>query len=223
MVKDLVFCVCCNSHLPRRREREHRIKAYKLPTTPTPRKRPRLAFKAMRTPRDTPKLNKMPAPVCEALDLDMQAGEPTDPGPDTFSIDLKVPGPSTPNDNTHCDRQEDDTQENTDRVLTTCMTQCWAKQLNSLHPQSEPDEDLDEPEQDAGAGDDGNALDIPLEDRLSSDNSESDIIEQDKSDQQDSLICDELGEDFEVRYAMIGTLCLGLPTSIDKTNDISVS
>ncbi|KAN0139718.1 hypothetical protein V8E53_002380 [Lactarius tabidus] len=63
----------------------------------------------------------------------------------------------------------------------------------------EPDEDLDKFEQDTGAGNDGNISDIPLEDGLSSD--KSDIVDRDQSDQQ--CICDELGEDFESRYAMI--------------------
>ena len=216
MAKDLVFCMCCNHYLPRRCEREHRIKAYKLPTTPTPHKRPRLAFKAAHTPRDKVELKKMPAPT----DQDMQTA---DPSPDMFSIDIEFPGPSTLNVNTRCDGQEGDTQDDTDQVLTTCMTQRWAKQLDSLRPQLEPDEDLDEPEQDTGADNDGDALDIPLEDGLSGNDLESDLIDPDKSDQHDSLICDELGEDFEVRYATIGTSHLGLPTGIDKANDMSVS
>jgi hypothetical protein len=71
---------------------------------------------------------------------------------------------------------------------------------------------LDKFEQDTGAGNDGNISDIPLEDGLSSD--KSDIVDRDQSDQQ--CICDELGEDFESRYAMIGVLNLVYPcTSIN--------
>ena len=100
-----------------------------------------------------------------------------------------------------------------------CMSQCWTKHPNPLHPQSEPDEDLDKFEQDTGASDDGNASDIPLEDGLSSD--KSDIIDWDKSDQQYSLtIRDELGEDFESRYATIGALHLVYPQAMIKIDDI---
>jgi hypothetical protein len=77
--------------------------------------------------------------------------------------------------------------------------------------QSEPDGDSDEIDSecdlDATAGDDGKTSMVPLEDELSSD--ESDVIGWDESDQQCSLTgCDEsgLGEDFESRYAMIGAL-----------------
>jgi hypothetical protein len=199
VTKDLVFCMCCNKHITRRRERAHRSRAHKLPTTPTPRKRPRLAFKAAHTPRDKSGLKIMPTPTHEALDQDTQTA---DPGPDMFFADIDFAGPSTSNDNSHHvegDGQEDDT----DQILTSCMSQRWTKCPNPSRPQSEPDEDLDKLEQDAGAGDDSNASHIPLEDGLSSD--ESDTFDWDESDQQyGSIIRDELGDEFESRYAMIG-------------------
>ena len=217
--KDLVFCMCCSKRIPRRRECEHRIKAHKLPTTPTPRKHPRLAFKAAHTPRDKPELKKRPKPICEVLDQD-QDMHTTNPGPDVFPLDIEFPGPSTPNHDTHHHGQEDGTQYDTDQILTTCMAQRWTKQLDPLCLQSQPDEDLDKPEQDTGAGDDCNALDIPLEDGLSSDDSEYDLIDQDtsqdKSDQQYDLICDELGEEFELRYAMIGASHIVYPRALTK-------
>ena len=142
------------------------------------------------------------------------------PGPDVFPLDIEFPGPSTPNHDTHHHGQEDGTQYDTDQILTTCMAQRWTKQLDPLCLQSQPDEDLDKPEQDTGAGDDCNALDIPLEDGLSSDDSEYDLIDQDtsqdKSDQQYDLICNELGEEFELRYAMIGASHIVYPRALTK-------
>ena len=205
--KDLVFCMCCSKRIPRRCEHEHHIKAHKLPTTPTPHKHPRLAFKAACTPHDKPELKKTPKPNCDVLDQD-QDMHTTDPGPDMFPIDVEFPGPSTLNHDTHHNGQEDGTQDDTDQILTTCIAQRWTKWLDPSCLQSQPDEDLDKPEQDADAGDDCNTLDIPLEDGLSSDDSDYGLIDrdtsQDKSNQQYDLIHDELGEEFESRYAMIG-------------------
>lgn len=222
---ELVFCVCCNRRIPRRREREHHIKAHKLPTTPgpTPHKRPRLAFKAVRTPCDKPEFKKMPAPIREALDQD-QGMCAADPGPDMFSIGIEIPGPSTLNGDMHHGGQEDDTQDDTNQILSTCMAQRWTKQHNPSRLQSQPDEDLDKFEQDAGVGNDGNTSDIPLEDGLSSNDSDSDIIDQDvdKSNQQYGSNRGELGEEFELRYAMIGASHFVYPQAL-TSNDISVT
>src|SRR6266702_2563462 len=51
----LVFCICCNNHISRKREREHRRQAHNPLTNPPPRKHPRLAFQAAHTPRDKAK------------------------------------------------------------------------------------------------------------------------------------------------------------------------
>jgi hypothetical protein len=140
----------------------------------------------------------MPALTFQALDQDVQT---TDPGPDMFNIDIEFPGPSTSNDNMpHV--EGNGPEDNTEQILTSCMSQRWTKHSNPLCPQSEPDEDLDKCEQDTGASNDGNTSDVPLEDGLSSD--ESDIIDWDESDRQYGIIREELGEDFESRYAMIG-------------------
>ena len=200
-ITEHVFCVCCSKYISRSRERAHRTKAHKLLTTPTPQKRPRLAFKAVHTPCDKPGLKTLPAPAWGALDQDMQT---MDPGPCAFSEDLELPGPSTPNGDVH--HVEGDGQDDTGRILTACMSQRWTKH-NSFHPRSETDEDLAEIEQesDAGACDTGNTSDVPLEDGLRNDeygmddiDSESDVL----------VIREELGEDFESKYATIGALYL---------------
>src|ERR1700744_6671755 len=104
------------------------------------------------------------------------------------------------------------------------MAQRWTKQHNPSRLQSQPDEDLDKFEQDAGVGNDGNTSDIPLEDRLSSNDSDSDIIDQDvdKSNQQYGSNRGELGEEFELRYAMIGASHFVYPQAL-TSNDISVT
>jgi hypothetical protein len=65
-ITQLVFCICCNKCISRKCEREHRRQALKPPTNPTPCKRPRLAFKAARTPRDKAKPACKP-PECQDM------------------------------------------------------------------------------------------------------------------------------------------------------------
>ena len=196
-----VLCMCCDKYMSRSCERVHRTKARKLAllTTPTPRKRPRLAFKAVHTPCDKPGLKStLPAPAWGAPDQDMQT---TDPGPCALSEDLEFPRPSTPNDDVH--HIEGDGQDDTGQILTTCMSQRWTKHLR---PRSETDGNLAEIEQESDAGDCdiGNTADVPLEDGLSNDEYGMDDINS-ESDQHDVMITrEELGEDFESKYAMIG-------------------
>ncbi|KAI9430413.1 hypothetical protein H4582DRAFT_2086925 [Lactarius indigo] len=169
--QELVFCICCNKHLPRKHEREHHRRANKLLMTPTPRKRPRLAFKAAHTPRDKPKLKAKP-PECQ----DMHTSA-TGPNPDVLFQDVEIPWPSTSNGEGNCDL-EDSGQGHMDRLLAS---------------EPEDPEDSSEVGHDMDADGDGEP---PLEE--GPDGDESDIV--DTLDQEGGLagiIGDELGEDFK--------------------------
>jgi hypothetical protein len=153
----------------------------------------------------------MPIFTSEALKHQDVPTTQANPGLDMFSPDIEFMVPSTPNGQSDHHIEGSGPGDNMEQILTACMSQGWAESCNHLHPQSEPDGDSDEIDSecdlDATAGDDGKTSMVPLEDELSSD--ESDVIGWDESDQQCSLTgCDEsgLGEDFESRYAMIGAL-----------------
>ena len=100
-----VFCICCKQHISRKREREHRRQAHKPPTTPTPHKRPRLAFKAARTPHDkakpaspsgplqsqeTPTLCKCPRLAFKAACTPRDKARPTSPSGPLECQDIPV-------------------------------------------------------------------------------------------------------------------------------------
>ncbi|KAF8262477.1 hypothetical protein EI94DRAFT_1808713 [Lactarius quietus] len=207
--QELVFCICCNNHIPCKHEREHHCQAHNPLTTSTPHKRPRLAFNATRTPHDkhihTPhnkdRLEAMPT-TSKALEHQDVLTANTGLGPDILSIDFEAPSPATSNgeSNYHLDGSG---QEDAEQLLITCVSQRWHQGYNHSHPHSEPDEDSDgfEP------GGNSKTSNIPLEDELSSGDSDRDldIIDRDVLDQQSGwTIRDELGEDCEAKYAKIG-------------------
>ncbi|KAH9009865.1 hypothetical protein EDB85DRAFT_1902691 [Lactarius pseudohatsudake] len=186
--QELVFCICCNKRIPRRLEREHRSQArdLKLLTTPMSYKRPRLAFKATHTPCDKPAKTK---PISKPLECQDMCS--VDPGPDTLSLDVEMPGPLTPNGERGHYIEGSGQVHDTDQLLVATMSRRWHQGHNHLDPPSEPDED---------SGEDSN---VPLKDGFDSD--ESDVIDRDVLDQESGFsIRNELGEDFESRYANIG-------------------
>ena len=207
--QELVFCICCNKHLPRKREREHHRRAHNLLTTPTPRKRPRLAFKAACTPRDDPKLAEtQPTPSSERLEHHNGCATNSGLVLDVFSVDLEVLEPLNSTVTSESDHLEDPPsgeEHDTDQILAACMSRRWHRGINHSLPQLDEDRNASEHDSDAGSdGEDlGEGSDVPLEDEVIGD--ESDAINWDLLDQQcGTTLRDELREDFEAWYAKIG-------------------
>jgi hypothetical protein len=188
-ITQLIFCICCNKHISCKREREHRRQALKPPTNPTPCKRPQLAFKAARTPRDKAK------PACKPPECQ-----------DMFStLDLKFPVPLMSDSETNHRLESSEPGDDADLLLTTCMSRRWHQHNVDCPLLLDSDEDFDE-DNGQDVEDSGNlAPDIPLEDGPNND--ESEFLDCDELGQDGGLpLRDELGESFESRYTMIGVL-----------------
>ncbi|KAN0139558.1 hypothetical protein V8E53_002587 [Lactarius tabidus] len=213
--QELVFCICCNKHLPRKHEREHHCWAHNPLKTPTPHKRPRLAFRAAHTPRDKPKpAETQLTSTSKPLEHQDICAADSGPIPDMFSaLDFEVLGPSTSTvtgeNGHHLEGPPSGQEHDTDQILEACMSQRWHQCLNRSHPQL--NEDPEQSEHGSGTGSDGEGSNVPLEDEVVGD--DSDVVNWDLLDQQCGVsICDELGEDFEARYAKIGA-CTSIPES----------
>ncbi|KAI9458326.1 hypothetical protein BJY52DRAFT_1223445 [Lactarius psammicola] len=153
------------------------------------RKRPRLAFKAARTPCDKPKPKEKPM----SKPLEHRGVHSTDPSPDMPSVDIEILGPLTSNDESDHHPEDAGQEHNTGQLLIAAMSQRWHQGHGHSHPRSGPSEDSDS----------GEASNVPLEDELDSD--DSDVIDHGMLDKECGFaIRDELGEDFESRYANIG-------------------
>src|SRR6266404_2538343 len=221
--QDIVFCVCCGRHLPRKREREHHHHAHYLNSNinPTPHKRSRHAFDAALTPRD--KTNPTPAsePLDKhitdyGLDIDMPSTLDSEAALDTH---IPEPGPLALNSGSSHYPGED--AEHDKDIHTEMFVQLYQQTQKHRHNHylgidsaSESDEDIPE-----HAGGDGEASNVPLEDE----NDGLDVTDeaQDDSDQEGDLnMRDELREGFESRYAMIGASCSSLFLRISYANNI---
>ncbi|KAI9429225.1 hypothetical protein H4582DRAFT_2089757 [Lactarius indigo] len=209
--QQLVFCVCCNKHIPRKCEREHRCRVnnLKLLATPTPHKRPQLAFKDTRTPRNKPRPKTNPTselPGCQDVYT-------TDPDPDAALFqDTEILEPSTSNGKSnHQYHFEDSRQGHADELLVACMSRRWHRSHDHLYPGPGSDDDSNEfghdldRDTDGDDNDDGKTSNAPFEE--GPDGDESDIVDWGALDQECGLagpIYDELGEDFESKCAKIG-------------------
>src|SRR6266571_1645027 len=168
----LVFCICCNNHISRKREREHRRQAHNPLTNPTPRKHPRLAFQAAHTPRDKAKPASKP--------LERQDMHTTDHCLDMSPIlDLELPASPTSDGETH-HHLEDSGQG--DSLLVTCMSQRWH---NGCYLWSESDEDSDGDDRDVEGS--GKAPNVPFKDGPNND--ELDVFDWDALNQEYGPTC----------------------------------
>ena len=139
-------------------------------------------------------------------DQDVHAAD-LGPSPDMLSLDFEAPGPSNSESDPHLEGSghEHDTEQ-----LLACISRRWHQGYIRSRPHLEPHEDSDEAGPDRGTDGNGNTSNFPLEDELGSD--DSDAIDWDQMDQQCSwTVRDELGEDFESKYAKIGVLYWPIP------------